>query len=599
MTADSKRFQPLGPLLSGAGSRAFLGIERRAEGPRAVVLVWVPDDVVQDAKRLARLRRETEQAARLDHPNIIHVYGFEDLDEGPARVVEFADGESLRRILDTARSAGRPLPPWIAAGIVADACFGVHYAHKLGEADASRPIVHGNLCPETLFVSFHGITKVSGYGAIEVAPKPEAGSPANKRVYLAPEQVVGGSGVLSPSTDLYALGAVLYETIAGKPPFLDESDLDLAILTKPPPPLSVAGVPDALGQVVLKAMAKRSVDRFPTALAMREAIQAAYTLSTPSPADVAALLDQLFPANGGEREARRQLLASALSPSGLHVIPDSEFELIPPPAEAENVAALPTSPAASGPVAAAATTRPAAPPRGIEADTHTRAGDAPRRHPRLLAVVVLIGVLAALGLGVLLGRNLGSKAREEGSGSQPPASPAVESTSAAPGVSTTTPPSRDFDSTLDEIASRPLAPRAERRKVTLSVESEPPTEIFVDGKKAGRTPVEILVEPGRHRLRAIDKVNGIDEEKPVDVEASERAEEKFIFGVATLIITAPEGAEIVIDGRKIGTAPLQQPITVYEGTHSIRATLGDREPLDEKLTVHAGERLTFDIQPTE
>src|SRR5579863_3171724 len=100
MPAASKRFLPLGPLFSGTHSRAVLAIEARTQGPRPVVIVWAPDVVVRDEKRLAQLRRDTDQAARLDHPNIIHVYGMEDLWDGPARVVEFADGESLRLILD-------------------------------------------------------------------------------------------------------------------------------------------------------------------------------------------------------------------------------------------------------------------------------------------------------------------------------------------------------------------------------------------------------------------------------------------------------------------------------------------------------------------
>src|SRR5688500_6305472 len=97
------RYQALGPLMAGEGSRAFLGLEIGIAGvARPVVLVWAPDDVQVDS-----LRRETEHAAVLDHPNIIRVHGLVTLDEGVARVVEFANGESLRRTLE---KAGK-LPP--------------------------------------------------------------------------------------------------------------------------------------------------------------------------------------------------------------------------------------------------------------------------------------------------------------------------------------------------------------------------------------------------------------------------------------------------------------------------------------------------------
>ncbi len=594
MAAAPKRILPLGPLLSGAGSRAFLGVEARPEGPRPVVLVWVPEDVARDPKRMERLRRETEEAARLDHPNIIHVHGLDVFDEGQARVVEFADGESLRLILETAKAAGRPLPPWIAAGIIADVCFGVHYAHKLGDAETKRPIVHGNLRPETILVSFHGVAKVTGYGAMEFAARGAAASTAPQRVYLAPEQVVGDLGLASQATDLYALGAVLYEAIAGRPPFVDEADVDKAILTKRPAPLSVPGVPDALGQVVLKAMARRSVDRFPTALAMREAIEAAYSMSMPSPVDVATLMNQLFPSNSGEREARRQLLASALSPSGLHVIPDSEFDLIPAPDEP---AASPPAPVATPKAPPpAANLAPAAAPRSpapaIAASTVGAAAQAgqPKRRSGLRGAVALVGVLAAVGVGVFIGsRMLGGKALDEARAPLP----AVAMPEAAPPAP---PPAEDFNAELQEIAARPM--RDERRG-TLAVVSDPPTDVFVDGKNAGRAPVELPLQPGRHRVRVVDKAKGIEATRTVTVSPAKRAEEKFSFGTGLVIINAPPGAEIAIDGHKIGTAPFSEPVTVYEGTHSLRATLGEREPLEEKISLHSGERLKFDIQPTE
>ena len=120
------RYHPLGPLLSGEGSRAFLGLALEdARPPRPMVLVWAPTEVARDAELLESLQRETQRAAVLDHPNILRVHGLIQLEAGLARITEFADGESLRRLLEV-----RPrIPPAYAALIAAEVAMGIHYAH--------------------------------------------------------------------------------------------------------------------------------------------------------------------------------------------------------------------------------------------------------------------------------------------------------------------------------------------------------------------------------------------------------------------------------------------------------------------------------------
>jgi eukaryotic-like serine/threonine-protein kinase len=603
MSASAKRFTPLGPLLAGSGSRAFLGVEARADGPRAVVLIWAPDEVVRDAERLARLRRDTEQASRLDHPNIIHVVGFEQLDEGWARIVSFADGESLRRIMDTAKAMGRELPPELGARVVADACFGVHYAHELGEIEDDRPLVHGNLRPEVLMVSFNGTTKVTGYGALEVAPKPEGGKLSARQIYHSPEQIAGGLAAASRSSDIYSLGVVLYQVLAGRPPFLDaEQDLELAILTKQPERIPLVTAPEGLVDVAMKAMSKKAGDRYPTALALREAIEAALGPSVPTTEELAGFLAGVFPPNSREREARRQLLASVMSVSGMHMIPENEV-LPPPPAEVPPPSEAKPSLAAAAPSAprkaestpplpqTPPSPRPVAPPRRTVSEP-----EMPREGSSLARIVIPLTIVLAIAIPIWL--------RSQRPAEKTPAeSKAVEM--AKPPVPSASPPSQPVAAAPHAVPAPEVAPPIEPphapvpepiRTGTLEVDTDPRGEVLVDGKSAGRAPVKVVVPAGRHSIRLVDKAKGIDVGRSVSVGAGKQSEEKIILGSATLTLTAPAGSAIFLDGKKVGTAPVQ-PLNFYEGPHRVMVTFNGAK-MEKKFNARGGDRLTLDVQPT-
>src|SRR6218665_664620 len=108
------RYHPLGPLLSGEGSRAFLGLALEDERPpRPVVLVWAPPEGARGTELAGLVQRATPRAARLEPPNILRVHGLIQLEAGLARITEFADGESLRRLLEVRPPIPPPLPPFL------------------------------------------------------------------------------------------------------------------------------------------------------------------------------------------------------------------------------------------------------------------------------------------------------------------------------------------------------------------------------------------------------------------------------------------------------------------------------------------------------
>ncbi|MFY2558626.1 protein kinase domain-containing protein [Corallococcus terminator] len=302
------RYLSLGPLLAGAGSRAFLGLALE-DGlpPRPVVLIWAPQEVVQSPELTAKLTRETGRALVFEHPNILRVHSLAAQDGGLARVTEFADGEPLRRVLE----ASPRLPPPLAALVAADAATGLHYAHMAGNDDGT-PLVHGDVRPETLMLSFSGLTKVTGYGALSVAPRERDGKRVkNRRAYSAPEQLLGGREAVNIQSDVFLLGLVLHECLSGKMPFKENADPDKATLTRTLPTMS-QDVPLKLDAVVRKATAKRAYDRYASAHAFREAIvEAVGTL--PAHTSLADYLAKLFPPENEARAARRRVIDAGIA----------------------------------------------------------------------------------------------------------------------------------------------------------------------------------------------------------------------------------------------------------------------------------------------
>jgi len=263
------QYKPLGPLLSGKNSRAFLGLEIFEGKARPIVLVWVHEEVDEDHDLRAQLQQETRRALVLDHPNVMRVHGLARMEEGLARVVEYADAESLRRLLERAGKVPAP----IAARIVADAALGVQYAHTAGAEDG-KPMVHGDLRPETLLISYGGLTKVSGYGATLLAERRIAALKESGRIqHFAPEQALGGREMASPQTDVFLLGLTLYEALTGSAPFIGATGNDDSAFRMELPLLREGDVPASLIPTIEKATALKASQRHPSPQALRDELE--------------------------------------------------------------------------------------------------------------------------------------------------------------------------------------------------------------------------------------------------------------------------------------------------------------------------------------
>ena len=310
------RYQVVGPLNSSPGSRALLGLRFEDSDVTPVVILPVPRKTLDDPEALLRLRKETDRAVGLQHPSILRVLGLIPFKRGLARTTAYANGESLRRIFSR---AGR-LAPELAGRIVTDAAMGVHYAH-LAANEEGTPLVHGDLRPETLMVTYAGVTVVTGYGALTVAPTEMGGKRVpGRRKYSAPEQLLGGRSAATTQTDVFLLGLVLWEALTGSVPFQDAAQPDQATITDGLSP-DAPRIPEKLRPVLERALAKKGTERYPTALAFREAVEEAMgPLATAE--ECADWLAKKF-VGDPQTMAERALVERALSDAARGVLPET------------------------------------------------------------------------------------------------------------------------------------------------------------------------------------------------------------------------------------------------------------------------------------
>src|SRR4029079_10968138 len=205
----------------------------------------------EDSSFVSRFRREALAAARLVHPNIVQVFDFGSEDSSGRNfiVMEYVAGQSCAEIL---RDRG-PLTPRDAVDILAQACRGLDYAHRNG-------VVHRDVKPGNLLRNRDSVVKLADFGIAKAAEQSDitkVGSVLGTAAYLAPEQARGEPA--GPASDLYALGVVSYQLMAGRLPYEAASLTDLARLQEQGPPLrlqdEVRDVSPALAAAIARALA--------------------------------------------------------------------------------------------------------------------------------------------------------------------------------------------------------------------------------------------------------------------------------------------------------------------------------------------------------
>ncbi len=247
---------------------------------RIVALKMVLRGDLASSLDLARFRAEAEAAAQLHHPHIVPLYEVGEIEHRPYFSMKLVEGTTLAR-----RLADGPLPSRAAAEMLAPICRAIADAHRRG-------VLHRDLKPSNILIDGDGRTYVTDFGlAKRLRPESQlvgagTGGPSLTQTgailgtpgYMAPEQAAGNRGEVSPASDIYALGAILYAMVTGRPPFQAESPVDtvLMVLEQDPLPPRILNpkVDSDLEMITLKCLQKPADLRYQSADALADDLEA-------------------------------------------------------------------------------------------------------------------------------------------------------------------------------------------------------------------------------------------------------------------------------------------------------------------------------------
>jgi serine/threonine-protein kinase len=213
-----------------------------------------------------RFQQEALALARLNHPNITHLYAFIPKDDTYWMVMEFVNGKTLEEWL----KINGTMQPAVACSILVQMLDGLHHAHR-------KSIIHRDLKPSNVMISEEGEVKITDFGIARIKNSQritQHGKSVGTLEYMAPEQIQGKEG--DERTDVYAAGNILYELLCGQPPFKADTDYHLmkAKLEETPPllPALLTVTPPSLKQIILKALDRNPEKRFESVTSFKEAL---------------------------------------------------------------------------------------------------------------------------------------------------------------------------------------------------------------------------------------------------------------------------------------------------------------------------------------
>jgi hypothetical protein len=282
---------------------------------RTVVIKRLHSHLVRDVEFAAMFLDEGHLAARIRHPNVVATIDVASLEGELLLVMEYVRGESLSRLLATQRARHETIPQAVVSSIILGVLYGLEAAHEAKtEQGAPLGIVHRDVSPQNVMVGADGLARVADFGVAKAASRSHStrdGKIKGKLAYMSPEQIQRLE--VDRRADIYGVGVILWEALAGRKLFVADDGVAVmhAVLNDPVPRLATVApeVPDALDQIVAKALARRPKDRFASALEMAEALELA------SPPALQRQVGAWLLANAGEALAERDRVLAAVERS--------------------------------------------------------------------------------------------------------------------------------------------------------------------------------------------------------------------------------------------------------------------------------------------
>ena len=569
---------PLGPYLlvkrlaRGGMAEIFLA---RKEGPegfsRDLVVKRMLPHLSADSQFRELFREEARIVARLGHPNVVHVYDFGEDEETSYLVMELVRGVDLRALIaraaaDSFRDRGDgAVPPHHAAKILSLVCEGLAHAHSLTDGGHPVGLVHRDITPSNVLVSFEGAVKVVDFGVAKLQRRSrreatQVGMVRGKHAYLSPEQARGEK--LDARSDLFNVGILLYESVTGDMLYPHDKPREARLMAasgKIPGARRLAALPPALRAIAERALAPKQEGRYADALALRADLEA-FVRSSPEPSDTLELgryVRRLFPDVVAEDQR---------APRAAGTVPQTGAVL-------GTAAVEGTAPLTGDAAPAAEIATPALPSAAMPAHQPLHPTDSRVQTLRLPASTErrrrswqgpAIGTLA-------IALVAGAWVAWSGAGSVPP------------------PPDTPPDLPgLVEGRSNP-------RPGMLRLQTEPAgLDVLIDGESHGPAPVLASLEPGNHRVEVLED-GEVVKAQSVAIAAG---------GTATVVIAAPvpgwvrvrsepAGARVRVAGEERGETPLD--VSVPAGEHRVELELDGHEPHSELVLVESGAEASLSV----
>ena len=323
------KFVPFARLGQGGMADVFLAVARGPVGFNKLVVVKRLRNT-DDAMHVDMFLDEARLSARLSHANIVNTYEVGEVKGQYFIAMEYLEGQPLQSFLTTRGRRGERLDEPMAAFIAMQALKGLHYAHELADFDGTPlQIVHRDVSPHNLFLTYQGEIKLLDFGIAKAQvniARTETGVLKGKVRYMSPEQM--NDLPVDRRADVYALGVVLWEALAGQPLYQgDVASILKRVTSEGPPPVSSArkDVSPELEAIVARALRRDLDERYPDADAMRADLERFLRgKADGADATLARLVNDTFAETRDAVRARIKAFVADMpaSPSGVHSTPD-------------------------------------------------------------------------------------------------------------------------------------------------------------------------------------------------------------------------------------------------------------------------------------